>query len=224
MTSKDQSSDEFHATYFPSGCPRTAATGTGYTCICKCENPSKAKTILLHFATAKEVGQSSVKNQKPRLIHGLIHYSGWHYMLQFHINKDSLESLYNMSWKIESGELAELIQEHDIFCLHETWLQGNALVSINGYHCFRSDRKAKSNSKRASGGVLTYFKNKLQRGLTRLPSENPDCLWTKIDKAHFNLPNDVFLCNTYIVPRDSPYFHRNDTDVLGILHNEINHL
>ncbi len=70
--------------------------------------------------------------------------------------------------------------------------------------------------------VLTYFKHKLQRGLTRLQSDNPVCLWTKIDKEHFNLPNDVFLCNTYIVPKDSPYFHRNETDVLSILHAEIN--
>ena len=105
--------------------------------------------------------------------------------------------------KIDSGELMELVKELDIFCLQETWLQSSALVAIDGYHCFRSERKAKRSAKRGSGEGAC-LKHKLQSGLTRLQSDNLDCLWTKLDKYHLKPPNDVFLCNTTWFPETPP--------------------
>ena len=66
------------------------------------------------------------------------------------------------------------------------------------------------------------FRDPLQAGLTKLNSMNRDCLWVKLDKHFFGLDTDIYMCNAYIVPRDSPYFTHQDTDVMSILRQEIN--
>ncbi len=86
---------------------------------------------------------------------------------------------------------------------------------------FRSERKRHKNARRASGAVITLFKDHMQRGLTKLPSKSKDCIWCKLDKDVFGLESDIFLCNTYLVPENSPHFRNEEGDVIESLDKDI---
>lgn len=73
------------------------------------------------------------------------------------------------------------------------WRLHQARISVPEYHMFRSDMKIQSKT-------LFWW---LQKGLTKLWSKNPDCLWIKLDKTVLGLETDLYLCNTYIVPDNS---------------------
>ncbi len=70
--------------------------------------------------------------------------------------------------KLEYSELAQFIGQFDIFCIQESWLSSDIKLAVPGYHIFRSDRKKSSTAKRGSGGTVTLFKEKLQKGLTKI--------------------------------------------------------
>jgi exonuclease III len=135
--------------------------------------------------------------------------------------------------KVNTDEFMDLLEQHDILCVQESWLENNGvkhhlwikqeqeIQKKMGYLCFKSSRTKKHKAKRGSGGVVLFFKQNLQKGLTKIQSLNSDCLWVKMDSNFFGLEHDIYLCNAYIVPDDSNYFRQGDTDVLSILSDEI---
>ena len=115
-----------------------------------------------------------------------------------------------------------LVARQDIFFVQESWLRSESISHIDGYSFFRSDRICKPSSKRGSGGVVIYYKSSIQKFLTKYPSNSSDSLWVKLNKEGFGLRNDYFLCCTYIVPRNSVFFHSsNNMNKLQILQDEI---
>ena len=145
-----------------------------------------------------------------------------------HVNKQIRLSIGSMNvqgslnQKCSTSDLINIITKHDIMCLQESWLTPADKAEFRGYHWFRSDRKKQKRKKQnPRGGIITFFKSDIQQGLTKFQSKNQDCMWVKLDRQFFGLDQDVYLCNAYIVPRNSPYFKQGDTDALSILKEEI---
>ena len=125
--------------------------------------------------------------------------------------------------KHDVDEFGEILRKHDILCVQETWLYDAKEITTQNYLHYSSDRTKKRKARRGSGGVMVFYKYNLRKGVTKINSKNPDCIWVKLDSHFFGLEQDIYLCNAYIVPRNSPYFKQGDNDVLAILKEEITH-
>lgn len=112
-----------------------------------------------------------------------------------------------------------LIKSYDIVCIQESWLKTNDQISIPGYSFFRSDRKQNKSNKRGHGGIVTFFKNNLKAGITKINSNNSDILWMKLSKTFFGLNQDLYLASCYIPPADS--FVHKEYDIFDKLNNDI---
>ena len=123
------------------------------------------------------------------------------------------------SWNIQGGlsdkccnfDFISVVNNFDIICIQETWLSNRQKCSINGYNYFRSDRGDRHKcSKRAAGGVVTFFKSKFKNGISKCTSKISDFMWIKLDKNVFSLNNDIYVCNIYLPPNGSVVHMKND--------------
>ena len=46
-------------------------------------------------------------------------------------------------------------------------------------------------------------------------------LWCKFDKKYFDLDNDIYMCNCYIPPQNSPIWKQNTDNAFDILQKEL---
>lgn len=106
--------------------------------------------------------------------------------------------------KLKLKELSHIFDNNDLILLTETWTNESSEISFPGFHVFylsRTDRK--QNSKRDSGGIAIYVRDKFYSSDMLIKQDSDDILWIKFDGSIFNLPNDLYLCLCYIVPSDS---------------------
>ena len=124
--------------------------------------------------------------------------------------------------KCEEPDFVELVKNHDIFIVTETWLSDvDQSCTISGYEYVRSDRKKKKSSKRGSGGVLAYYKHSLKTGITKFTSKCSDLMWIKLNKQFFGLEQDWYLCCAYVVPKNSSLVNKATLQHLEVLSQEI---
>jgi len=115
------------------------------------------------------------------------------------------------SWNIQGSccktfkddEFLSYVENSDIICVQETWLDSYVDLDIPGYSFFTSSRIRSKGAKRNSGGVAVIFKSLYRRGISKLVSSTVDTVWCKFDKQFFGLENDLYLCNAYIPPESS---------------------
>ena len=100
--------------------------------------------------------------------------------------------------------------KYDINILLETWKGENQNSNIDGFYCISKSRKKNKKSRRHSGGIIIYIKNRLKRGVSYLKNitDSANRLWLKLDKGFFNLNKNLYLCAVYIPPQNSA--HAND--------------
>ncbi|MEW8548380.1 MAG: reverse transcriptase family protein, partial [Candidatus Thiodiazotropha sp.] len=106
--------------------------------------------------------------------------------------------------KLKLKELTDIFYKNDLILLTETWTNEFSDISFPGFHVFylsRTDRK--QNSKRDSGGIAIYVRDKYYSSDMLVKQDSDDILWVKFDGSLFNLSNDLYLCLCYIVPSDS---------------------
>lgn len=107
-----------------------------------------------------------------------------------------------------------------MICLQETWTNKNSKINLEGYrkhiHAYR--RLQNRRAKRSSGALIIYIKDNIRKGV-KLVKNDIDCLvWLEIDKAFFNIENDIFLTTTFIAPENSPIHNLyNISDITEIL-------
>ena len=96
------------------------------------------------------------------------------------------------------------MKNNDLILLTETWTNESSEISFPGFHVFflsRTDRK--QNSKRDSGGIAIYVRDKFYSSDMLIKQDSDDILWVKFNGSIFNLSKDLYLCLCYIVPSDS---------------------
>jgi len=141
---------------------------------------------------------------------------------KYNLKIGSLNIGGNAKVKCQSADIADIIKQHDIFAILESWLDTNdSCPTIDGYVNFRSDRKKKRKAKRNSGGIIIYCRSNIVKGLSKIASSSNDILWLKFDSLFFGFPNDLYLCVSYLVPESSPY--AQGVDILQNLTDEVDH-
>ena len=127
----------------------------------------------------------------------------------------SINIQIGMRRKISAGDIDNLLKPYDIFCMQETWLTESTSFTISGYHHYSGERIKRKSKGRNSGGVITFFKHAVEVGLTKLGSQNRDCLWVKLDTTFFGLNTDIYRCNTYLGPFHTRKLRRRNSRNFG---------
>ena len=125
---------------------------------------------------------------------------------------------HGMKEKIEYPELYNLIKNHDIFGVCETWLnKKEALeIDVDGYKFYHIARKTKTEFSR--GGIGYFVKNEIRKHVKFLENiSNENFIWCKIDKNHTSYNEDLYICMSYIPPKDSTKEKKINVDHFGCL-------
>ena len=104
----------------------------------------------------------------------------------------------------------EKIAKYDFISLIETWLPEGFNINIPGFFSMSKYRKKKTKkARRHSGGITVSVKNSLGKGIKFSSSKSDRFLWWKLDKAFFNLNDDVYICTVYIPPSNSSHHNQS---------------
>ena len=75
----------------------------------------------------------------------------------------------------------------------------------------------KGKSKRGHGGICLFIKNSLKRGVELLETNKAGFIWIKLCQTYFSLNEDIYICFTYIPPKESKYYKMQDIDYFEML-------
>ena len=130
--------------------------------------------------------------------------------------------------KLKSPELIETFKNHDVVLLTETWTNSFSDLTVDNFEYFVLNRtNYKKNSKRASGGIIVYVRNKLVSKDTLVFKSCDDIICIKIPGACLSLQQDLFVCLCYVVPDvssrqsfiDNNIFDRSTDHIISIYSN-----
>ena len=120
--------------------------------------------------------------------------------------------------KLISTEFQNIFESRDIVLLTETWTDSYSDLSVSNFEYFALHRKdKKKNSKRNSGGILIYIRDKYVTKDTLVYTSEDDILWIKISKSVLSLQDDLFICLCYVTPDDSSRQSLIETNVFDRL-------
>ena len=120
--------------------------------------------------------------------------------------------------KLKTPEMQNVFDSSDVVMFTETWTNDLSNIDVNNFESFvlnRKDRKKKS--KRNSGGIILYLRNKFISKDTLVMLDEEDFLWVKISKATLSTENDLYICLCYIIPEDSSRQSMNESNVFDRL-------
>ena len=106
-----------------------------------------------------------------------------------------------------------LLNPFSVNCLVETFTNKDSNLTINGFNHFHSFRKNElKSSKRSSGGIVCYFRQKFNNAIQVIQSKHDDLLWIRFKKDSFSINRDIYLGIVYIIPANSTSLnHRTDS-------------
>ena len=88
--------------------------------------------------------------------------------------------------KIKSREFQDILNSSDVVLLTETWTNDFSDIYVNNFEAFVLHRKEKKkNSKRDSGGIIVFIRNKYITGETLVFKSYDDIICIKISKSVF---------------------------------------
>ena len=110
-----------------------------------------------------------------------------------------------LSSELEDPNFVDMLYEHDICLLNETWRPNDSKLDLPNFWDFSIVRPKHKKVGRHSGGVTVLCKEELRSGV-KISSCSEGFIWIKLDPIFFNLNNPLFICATYIPPE---YASRN---------------
>ena len=76
--------------------------------------------------------------------------------------------------------------------------------SVDNFESYVLNRNEnKRNSKRNSGGIILYIRNKYVSNDTLVFTSHDDSIWVKISSSILSMENDLYISLCYVVPDDS---------------------
>jgi len=122
--------------------------------------------------------------------------------------------------KIRDPWFLSTISGNDIIALVETQVSPDEPLKLEGYHTYRRDRPKSKNGRHFGGWAVLIKENLWNLGI-KVIEQSLDFVWLKVSKDTFRLPNDLYLCLTYIPPCDSQYLANLGVDILEQIQNSI---
>ena len=113
-----------------------------------------------------------------------------------------------LSPMLSDNSFIEKITKYDFISLIETWLPEGFNINIPGFYSMSKYRKKAKKARRHSGGITVLVKNSLRKGVKFFSSKSDRFLWWKLDKAFFNLNDDIYICTVYIPPSNSSHHNQ----------------
>lgn len=115
--------------------------------------------------------------------------------------------------KLEDPSFINCLNKFDVIVLLETWLPHGFQVNVPGFSSFSTYRRKHRKAKRCSGGLTILIKESLRKGVKFLPVSSDFFIWFKLDSSFFHTRRDIFVCATYIPPKNSSiYSSKDDTE------------
>ena len=108
----------------------------------------------------------------------------------------NVEGLNSM---VDDPSFMELISDHDICLLTETWKGDESKINIPGFWDFSQIRPKHRKAFMHSGGVSILVRDHLRPGIN-VAQISEGFIWIKMDKSFFKFVNDIYLCAVYIPP------------------------
>ena len=110
--------------------------------------------------------------------------------------------------RIHFTEFRDTLSNFDFFCVTETKLDHNDVISVPGYSFISQIRKQKFI--RRSGGIAVFYKNTFESKIKVIPSESDYILWLRIDHAVFDVQEDLILGVLYFPPTQSRFLNEDE--------------
>ena len=97
-----------------------------------------------------------------------------------------------MSWncngltqsKKNDADFINLLYQHDIIFLYETWTSENSEIDLKGYCSFNFYRKFQNRRARRNSGVtVVYIKSEYKQGVEIIKNVFDTLIWLKLDKT-----------------------------------------
>jgi len=104
--------------------------------------------------------------------------------------------------ELEDVSFLELLNNHDICLLNETWRTDNSKIDLPGFWDFSVVKSKRTKRGRPSGKLTIFCKESIRKGV-KIESFSEGVVWLKLDKRFFNLPNYLFIGDVYIPPEYS---------------------
>ncbi|MES9884341.1 MAG: hypothetical protein ABW185_26135, partial [Sedimenticola sp.] len=103
--------------------------------------------------------------------------------------------------KLLSKELSDIFENSHIVLLTETWANDMVDLNVKGFTHFNVNRTEKKiGSKRDSGGIIIYIRNKFVTNDILFKKDSDDIIWLKLEGSLFNLTHDLYVCLCYVLP------------------------
>ena len=102
--------------------------------------------------------------------------------------------------ELEDPSFVNLLYQHDICLLNETWKSDESKIELPGLWDFSLVRPKTKKAGRHSGGVTVLCKEGIRKGV-KVSHHSEGFIWLKLDQVFFNLDNPLFICASYIPSR-----------------------
>ena len=110
--------------------------------------------------------------------------------------------------RLQYPEFSDTLSHYDIFCVTETKLDYTDVISMPGYTFLSQERK--QTFIRKSGGIGIFFRNNLESKIKRIETASDYIFWLRMDKALFNIHEDLILGILYIPPAQSRFLNDDE--------------
>ena len=106
--------------------------------------------------------------------------------------------------KLKSTEFKRIFNSHDVVLLTKCWANQFSETNVDNFEAYVLNRNEnKKNSKRNSGGIILYIRNKYVSNDNLFFTSQDDILWVKISSSTLSTENDLYICLCYVVPDSS---------------------
>ena len=106
--------------------------------------------------------------------------------------------------------------------MYESWTNKDSDIDIEGYISHNFFRKFQNrNAKRHSGGIVLYYKETIQQGISVVRTHIDTIIWIKLDHIFFNTDSDIYICGVYLWGEDSPAYNITNVDLFEIIQSDI---
>ena len=103
--------------------------------------------------------------------------------------------------KLKSEELRNIFNSSDIVLLTETWTNNYSDIHVENFEAYVLHRNEnKKGSKRCSGGIIVYVRNKYVSKDTLVFTSQDDIIWIKIDNTLCCSEKDLLIGLFYVIP------------------------
>ena len=120
--------------------------------------------------------------------------------------------------KLKSEEFRNIFKSSDIVLLTETWTNDFSDIHVNNFEAYALHRnEIKKGSKRCSGGIIVYIRNKYVSKDTLVFTSQDDIIWIKIDKSLCCSENNLLIGLCYVIPDGSSRQSMSETNIFDRL-------